>query len=163
TVALRQVSLEIAAGGVLAIMGPSGCGKSSLLNILGLLDSPSDGQLFFLNEDIARASEPRRAPPPGGPLVFLFPRFKPNHRTPRGGERRGRADLSRGFRGRAPAPHRCCARAGGAATPRAASSTAAVGWTAAARRGGARTGRRAEADPGRRANRQPRYRKWRGG
>jgi len=57
TVALNQVSLEIRQGEFLAVMGPSGCGKSTLLNILGLLDSPSDGQFFFLGEEIARASE----------------------------------------------------------------------------------------------------------
>jgi putative ABC transport system ATP-binding protein len=57
TLALRQVSLDIRPGEFLAIMGPSGCGKSTLLNILGLLDSPSDGQFFFLGQDITRASE----------------------------------------------------------------------------------------------------------
>ena len=57
TVALDQVSLEIGQGAFLAVMGPSGCGKSSLLNILGMLDSPTDGTMFFLGEDIARASE----------------------------------------------------------------------------------------------------------
>jgi putative ABC transport system ATP-binding protein len=57
TLALRQVSLDIKQGEFLAIMGPSGCGKSTLLNILGLLDSPSDGQFFFLGQDITRASE----------------------------------------------------------------------------------------------------------
>jgi putative ABC transport system ATP-binding protein len=57
TLALRQVSLEVRQGEFLAIMGPSGCGKSTLLNILGLLDRVSDGQHFFLGEDITRASE----------------------------------------------------------------------------------------------------------
>src|SRR4051794_17034116 len=57
TLALNQVSLEIRQGEFLAVMGPSGCGKSTLLNILGLLDSPSDGQFFFLGQEIARASE----------------------------------------------------------------------------------------------------------
>jgi putative ABC transport system ATP-binding protein len=57
TLALRQVSLDIRQGEFLAVMGPSGCGKSTLLNILGLLDSPSDGQFFFLGEEISRGSE----------------------------------------------------------------------------------------------------------
>jgi len=57
TLALRQVSLEVSQGEFLAIMGPSGCAKSTLLNILGLIDRVSDGQLFFLGEDVTRASE----------------------------------------------------------------------------------------------------------
>jgi putative ABC transport system ATP-binding protein len=57
TLALSRVNLDIRQGEFLAVMGPSGCGKSSLLNILGLLDSPSDGHFFFLGEEISRASE----------------------------------------------------------------------------------------------------------
>ena len=57
TTALRQVSMHIGQGEFVAVMGPSGCGKSTLLNILGLLDSPTDGQFFFLGQDIARAAE----------------------------------------------------------------------------------------------------------
>ena len=57
TLALSRVNLHIRQGEFLAVMGPSGCGKSSLLNILGLLDSPSDGHFFFLGEEISRASE----------------------------------------------------------------------------------------------------------
>ena len=56
TVALDTVNIEIAAGEFVAIMGPSGCGKSTLLNIIGMLDSPSEGQYLFKDEDISEYS-----------------------------------------------------------------------------------------------------------
>ncbi len=75
TLALRQVSLEIRNGEFLAIMGPSGCGKSTLLNILGLLDRVSDGQLFFLGEDITRASERKLTLLRRAHIGFVFQSF----------------------------------------------------------------------------------------
>ncbi len=75
TLALRQVSLDVRQGEFLAIMGPSGCGKSTLLNILGLLDSPSDGQFFFLGEEIARASERRLTLLRRAHIGFVFQSF----------------------------------------------------------------------------------------
>ena len=50
--ALRGVDLDIAAGEVLVLLGPSGSGKSTLLNIMGGLDRPSSGQLFFGDEEL---------------------------------------------------------------------------------------------------------------
>src|SRR6478735_9170366 len=57
TRALDGVSMEIGAGEFVAVMGPSGCGKSTLLNILGLIDSPTGGEFWFLGEDVARCTE----------------------------------------------------------------------------------------------------------
>ncbi len=45
TVALNNINLEVAEGEFLSVMGPSGCGKSTMLNILGLIDEPSEGTI----------------------------------------------------------------------------------------------------------------------
>ena len=47
TKALDQVNIHIAKGEFVAVMGPSGCGKSTLLNVVGMIDSPSDGDYYF--------------------------------------------------------------------------------------------------------------------
>ena len=57
TLALDQVSMEIADGEFVAIMGPSGCGKSTLLNVLGLLDAPSSGVYDFFGQDVVGCPE----------------------------------------------------------------------------------------------------------
>jgi len=55
--ALKETSLDIFAGELLVILGPSGSGKSTLLNIMGGMDLPTSGQIFFGQEDLSRASE----------------------------------------------------------------------------------------------------------
>ncbi len=47
TKALDSVNLRIEPGEFVSIMGPSGCGKSTMLNIIGLLDTPTEGQLYI--------------------------------------------------------------------------------------------------------------------
>jgi len=55
--ALGQVSLVLKEGDYLAIVGPSGAGKSTLLHILGGLDSPTKGKVFFKDKDIYRLKD----------------------------------------------------------------------------------------------------------
>jgi putative ABC transport system ATP-binding protein len=52
--ALMDVTLEVLRGEYVAIMGPSGSGKSTLLNLLGALDRPSQGEVYFENEAMSR-------------------------------------------------------------------------------------------------------------
>ncbi len=55
--ALRGVDLDIVEGEMLVLLGPSGSGKSTLLNILGGLDSPTDGTVRYRRRDLTTASE----------------------------------------------------------------------------------------------------------
>ena len=75
TTALNKVSFGINPGEFVAVMGPSGCGKSTLLNILGLLDNPSDGQLFFNGNEVAKYSEKQRAKLRKENIGFVFQNF----------------------------------------------------------------------------------------
>jgi putative ABC transport system ATP-binding protein len=75
TKALGSVSLEIKQGEFVAIMGPSGCGKSSLLNILGMLDSPDQGDYFFNGDNIARYSESKLSEIRKHNIGFIFQSF----------------------------------------------------------------------------------------
>ena len=75
TVALNGVNVEINQGDFVAVMGPSGCGKSTLLNIIGLLDSPSDGEYFFFDENVAGYSEQQRSLIRKRNVGFIFQNF----------------------------------------------------------------------------------------
>lgn len=75
TTALNGINLEINEGEFLAIMGPSGCGKSTLLNLLGLLDNPTDGELWFLGQEVSRYTENNRTDLRNGNIGFVFQSF----------------------------------------------------------------------------------------
>ncbi len=55
--ALDHVTLEIQRGEYVAIMGPSGCGKSTLLNLLGSLDRPTSGDVYFEGQPLSGLSD----------------------------------------------------------------------------------------------------------
>jgi putative ABC transport system ATP-binding protein len=57
TFVLRNIDLDVKEGEFLTIMGPSGAGKSTLLHILGMLDTPSNGEYFFYDRPVHRMSE----------------------------------------------------------------------------------------------------------
>jgi putative ABC transport system ATP-binding protein len=60
TYVLRYVDAHIAEGEFVSIMGPSGAGKSTLLHILGMLDEPTAGEYWFLDEPVHKFNERRR-------------------------------------------------------------------------------------------------------
>ena len=75
TTALNNVDIEINSGEFVSIMGPSGCGKSTLLNRLGLLDNPSDGKYYFLEEEVSMYTERQRAMLRKNNIGFVFQSF----------------------------------------------------------------------------------------
>lgn len=75
TIALNNISLRIRQGEFVAVMGPSGCGKSSLLNVIGMLDTPNQGQYFFKQEDISQATEAQLVHQRKSHVGFIFQNF----------------------------------------------------------------------------------------
>jgi putative ABC transport system ATP-binding protein len=75
TTALNNVNVNLNEGEFVAIMGPSGCGKSTLLNVVGLIDSPSDGEYYFKDEEVSGFNERRRAIIRKHNIGFIFQSF----------------------------------------------------------------------------------------
>lgn len=75
THALAGVHLEIKSGEFLSIAGPSGCGKSTLLSILGLLDSPTEGDYWINSQPVANLSLSDRTRIRNREIGFVFQAF----------------------------------------------------------------------------------------
>jgi putative ABC transport system ATP-binding protein len=75
THALQSIDLEIQPGEYISISGPSGCGKSTLLSIMGLLDHPTTGKLFFEGVDVSQLSLEEAAAIRNKKIGFIFQQF----------------------------------------------------------------------------------------
>jgi putative ABC transport system ATP-binding protein len=75
TTALNKVTLDVQNGEFVAVMGPSGCGKSTLLNIVGLLDNPTAGELYFDGAEVSKYKERQRTNLRRGNIGFVFQSF----------------------------------------------------------------------------------------
>jgi ABC-type lipoprotein export system ATPase subunit len=73
--ALDGVDLELAPGEFVSVEGPSGCGKTTLLNLLGLLDQPTEGSLEWNGRPVGRLPEGERARRRLTGVGFIFQRF----------------------------------------------------------------------------------------
>ncbi|MCG8475948.1 MAG: ABC transporter ATP-binding protein [Cytophagales bacterium] len=73
--ALHSVSIDIKQGEYVAFMGPSGSGKSTLMNIIGCLDTPSEGEYFLNQDNVSHLSEDELATVRNKEIGFVFQTF----------------------------------------------------------------------------------------
>lgn len=75
TVALSNITIEIGKSEFVSVMGPSGCGKSTLLNMIGLLDTPTNGNVMIDNQLIQGWKDKKLAAFRNMMLGFIFQSF----------------------------------------------------------------------------------------
>ena len=69
---LKDINLEIGEGEFVSVMGPSGSGKSTLLNIIGMLDTASEGDYQFLDQEVFKLKEKQRSNLYKSHIGFVF-------------------------------------------------------------------------------------------
>ncbi len=74
--ALKSVSLEILEGEYISIKGPSGSGKSTLMHLMGLLDTPTEGQVVFEGRQVSRLGESELSVILYRNVDFVFQQFR---------------------------------------------------------------------------------------
>jgi putative ABC transport system ATP-binding protein len=79
--ALRGINLTILEGDYLSIMGSSGSGKSTLMNILGCLDTPTEGKYLFKDNDISNLTQDEMSDIRNKEIGFIFQSFNLLGRT----------------------------------------------------------------------------------
>jgi len=73
--ALDDVSLDLARGSYTAVMGPSGSGKSTLMNLIGCLDTPTEGRIIVDGQDVTTLTDRERTRLRGAEIGFVFQTF----------------------------------------------------------------------------------------
>jgi len=72
---LKGINLTVEQGEMLSVVGASGCGKSTLMNIMGFLDSPSSGYLYFEDKDASRLTDRQLSMIRNQKVGFVFQQF----------------------------------------------------------------------------------------
>jgi putative ABC transport system ATP-binding protein len=75
TPVLINVNIDIGDGEYVAIAGPSGSGKSSLFNIMGLLEQPDEGEIFFMGREVSSLNDRQRMNLRRGNIGYVFREF----------------------------------------------------------------------------------------
>ncbi len=75
TYVLRNIDLQIEEGEFISVMGPSGAGKSTLLNIIGMLDTPSEGEYYFYDEPVHKMKEKKLSELHKTYIGFVFQQY----------------------------------------------------------------------------------------
>ena len=72
TFILKGIDMEVGQGEFVTIMGPSGAGKSTIMNIIGMLDDPSQGEYYFFDEPVHKMKERKKSEMHKHYIGFIF-------------------------------------------------------------------------------------------